>query len=90
MAFTKQHIRFLSVMTTTFLLLFGLLFSAFAFGSRPVLANSGRDFTAGSGFYQQTNLVFGCPRFGQIYRSASRQPLGDIIFIYQSFLDFGL
>jgi uncharacterized protein (TIGR03118 family) len=61
MTFTKRHISFLSVVTTTFLMLFGLLFSSFAFVSPPVLAKSSRVFKAGSGFYQQTNLVSDVP-----------------------------
>jgi uncharacterized protein (TIGR03118 family) len=61
MTFTKRHISFLSVVTTTFLMLFGLLSSSFAFGSPPVLAATSRDFQAASGYYQQTNLVSDIP-----------------------------
>jgi uncharacterized protein (TIGR03118 family) len=76
MAFTKQHIRFLSVMTTTFLMLFGLLIPALAFGSPPVLANRDRNFTAGSRFYQQTNLVSDVPGLAKFTDSHLANPWG--------------
>ncbi len=60
MAFTKRHISFLLVVTTTFLLLPGLLFSLFAFGSSPALAKSSRP-QGRTGYYQQTNLVSDVP-----------------------------
>jgi uncharacterized protein (TIGR03118 family) len=52
MAFVKQHIKFLTVVTAGLILLAGLAFSSFAFSSRQAAHASG-----GGGFYQQTNLV---------------------------------
>jgi uncharacterized protein (TIGR03118 family) len=52
MAFVKQHIKFLTVVTAGLILLAGLAFSSFAIGSRQAAHASG-----GGGFYQQTNLV---------------------------------
>jgi uncharacterized protein (TIGR03118 family) len=52
MAFVKQHIKFLAVVTAGLILLAGFAFSSFAFSSRQAAHASG-----GGSFYQQTNLV---------------------------------
>src|SRR2546426_11069933 len=55
MAFVKRRIKFLTLVTAGLLLLSGLAFSSFAFGSRQAAhASAG---SSGQGFYQQTNLV---------------------------------
>ena len=53
MAFVKQHIKFLTVVTVGLILIAGLAFSSFAFSSHQAAHASG----GSSGFYQQTNLV---------------------------------
>ena len=67
MAFVKRRIKFLTMVTTGLLLLFGLLFSYFVFSPRPAVnASTGSSASSGEGFYVQTNLVSDLPNIAKV------------------------
>ncbi len=64
MAFVKQRIKFLTMVTAGVILLAGLAFSSFAFSSRQAARASGGNSV--QGFYQQKNLVSDLPNVAKL------------------------